>query len=89
MNLKLIKDYKKTVLENFKPFYTLVDYETNLKILDIKLLKKKMKFVNDMQDLIYNNQDIIDTSEMILYDYYSNFEIILNKVIQSKTRDAI
>ena len=83
MKLDALNKWRKQRNKNFNYFGS-SNQKVLLRTLDIKMHHKRMEFIKKILDLIYGYQDVLTTSEQMLFDYYSTCEYELYKSMEEK-----
>jgi len=86
INLSTVRKWKITQLKQFD-FASDMNKIIRKRTLDLAMVKRKKEFIEKMQDLLFEYQDVTDGSENMLYDFYCHYEIELCKAIKAEEKN--
>jgi uncharacterized Fe-S cluster-containing radical SAM superfamily protein len=84
ISLKRMQDYARMESGRFNFCMDLDNIRKN-RFRDLSKPIKRREFIQKIMDLIFEYQDILDTNEMLLYDYYMRYEIKFLETIKEES----
>ncbi len=87
LDLKIIKQFRAKERNQFNFASQMQNIIINNRTRDLDKLNKRLKFVREIKDIIYGYQDVINPEEMMLYDYYEQYELEILKTLQKECEE--
>ena len=84
LDLKIIRQFRQKERRQFGFVSDIQKAIIQDRTRDLSMLAKRMEFVQEIKDLIYGYQNVINPEEMMLFDYYEVYETELVKLLHNE-----